>query len=138
VIWGALHGGALAIERAWSRARWSQAIALPCWAGVLLTFHVVTLGWIFFRAASFADALAYLGGIVAPGPDGATTVTPLVLLLIAFGLAMHAMPGDAMRRLAVRVRTLPAPAVATALVALMLVVDAMRYEGIAPFIYFRF
>jgi D-alanyl-lipoteichoic acid acyltransferase DltB (MBOAT superfamily) len=138
VIWGALHGVVLALERAWSRARWTKAIALPRWAGVLLTFHVVTLGWIFFRAASFADALAYLGGIVAPVSDGATTVTPLVLLLIVFGLAIHAWPGHSMRRIAERIRTLPAPYVATGLVLLMLVVDAMRYEGIAPFIYFRF
>ena len=136
VIWGALHGVVLAIERAGSRAGWT--VALPRWAGVLLTFHVVTLGWIFFRAASFGDALAYLGGIVAPAADGATTATPLVLLLILFGLAIHAFPGDAMRRAAIRIRTLRPAYVATAMVALMLVVDAMRYEGIAPFIYFRF
>jgi D-alanyl-lipoteichoic acid acyltransferase DltB (MBOAT superfamily) len=136
VIWGGLHGAALAIERAWSRARW--AFAVPRWAGVLLTFHVVTLGWIVFRAASFAEALAYLGGIVAPVPGGATTATPLVLALIALGLAIHAFPAEAMRRAATRIRTLPAAYVATALVALMLAVDAMRYEGVAPFIYFRF
>jgi alginate O-acetyltransferase complex protein AlgI len=138
VIWGALHGVVLAIERAWSSARWSETIAFPRWVGILLTFHIVTLGWIFFRAASFADALAYLGGIVLPAPGGTTTATPLVLLLILFGLAIHALPGDAMRRAAGRIRALPAPLVATGMALLMLVVDAMRYEGIAPFIYFRF
>jgi D-alanyl-lipoteichoic acid acyltransferase DltB (MBOAT superfamily) len=138
VIWGALHGTVLAIERAWSRASWSTAAALPGWAGVLVTFHVVTLGWIFFRAASFGQALAYLGGIVAPVGEGATTVTPLVVVLILLGLAIHAAPGDAMRRAAERIRALPAPMVAGGMVALMLAVDAMRYEGIAPFIYFRF
>ncbi|HEY6816148.1 MAG TPA: MBOAT family O-acyltransferase, partial [Croceibacterium sp.] len=138
VIWGALHGVVLAIERAWSRARWTGAVAVPRWAGVVLTFHVVTLGWIFFRAASFEDALAYLGGIASPVPGGATTVTPLMLALIVLGLAIHAFPSDAMRRLAERIRTLPAPAVASAMVVAMLLVDAMRYEGIAPFIYFRF
>jgi D-alanyl-lipoteichoic acid acyltransferase DltB (MBOAT superfamily) len=138
VIWGGLHGAVLAIERAWSRARWTQGIVLPRWAGIVLTFHVVTLGWIFFRAATFADALAYLGGIVAPVPGGATTVTPLMLQLIVLGLAIHAFPGDAMRRAAERVRALPAAYVATGMVMLMLTIDAMRYEGVAPFIYFRF
>jgi D-alanyl-lipoteichoic acid acyltransferase DltB (MBOAT superfamily) len=138
VIWGGIHGMVLAVERALSRARWTAGIALPRWAGVLITFHVVTLGWIFFRAASFADALAYLHGIAATAPGGATTVTPLVLLLIVFGIAIHAFPGDAMRRAAERIRTQSAAAVALAMVALMLSVDAMRYEGIAPFIYFRF
>lgn len=138
VIWGGIHGFVLAIERSLSRARWTAGIALPRWAGILITFHVVTLGWIFFRAASFGDALAYLGGMTALSSEGATTVTPLVLLLILFGLTIHALPGDLMRRAAERVRTQPAPVVAMAMVVLMLVVDAMRYEGIAPFIYFRF
>lgn len=137
VIWGGLHGGALVVERVWATSPRTRGIVLPHWAKVALTFHVVTLGWIFFRAASFGDALAYLGGIFAPA-TGAVTVTPLILVLILFGLAIHALRWDSMTRLAERLRTLPAPALAGGLVAAMLVVDAMRFEGIAPFIYFRF
>jgi alginate O-acetyltransferase complex protein AlgI len=137
VIWGALHGAALCVERWWARSDITKAWVLPHWAKVLLTFHVVTLGWIFFRAASFGDAIAYLGGIFAPSSN-AVTVTPLVVVLIAFGLGIHALRWDAMTKLAERLRTLPAPAMAAAFVAVMLVVDAMRYEGVAPFIYFRF
>lgn len=137
VIWGGLHGVALAAERAWSRSAVTRAWVLPRWAKIALTFHVVTLGWIFFRSASFGDAIAYLGGIAMPA-TAAVTVTPLVLALIVFGLAIHALPWDAMTRTAQRIRTLPAPAIAVGLAVLMLVVDAMRYEGVAPFIYFRF
>jgi alginate O-acetyltransferase complex protein AlgI len=137
VIWGALHGGALAFERWWSRAPLTKGVAIPRWARILLTFHVVTLGWIFFRSASFGDAIAYLGGIFAPTGD-AVTVTPLVLALILFGLAIHALPWDAMTRFAERIRSLPAPAMAVGLALVMLVIDSMRYEGVAPFIYFRF
>ena len=137
MIWGGLHGGALVVERAWARSPRTSTIVLPHWAKVVLTFHVVTLGWIFFRAASFGDAIAYLGSIVAPATT-LVTATPLIVVLIVFGLAIHALPWDAMTRAAQRIRTLPAPAVAAGLVALMLVVDAMRYEGVAPFIYFRF
>lgn len=137
VIWGGLHGAALVVERVWATARRTKDIAIPHWAKVVLTFHVVTFGWIFFRAASFGDALAYLGNLFAPS-TGLVTATPLTVVLIVFGLAIHALPWDAMTRAAQRIRTLPAPAVAAGMVALMLVVDAMRYEGIAPFIYFRF
>jgi alginate O-acetyltransferase complex protein AlgI len=135
VIWGALHGGALAVERAWAQAALPR---LPRWAAIVLTFHVVVLGWIFFRAASFADALAYLGGIVSPATEGAITITPLVALLIAFGLLIHALPHNGMPRLATALRSLPVPVAATALASVMLLVDAMRFEGTAPFIYFRF
>ena len=138
VIWGGLHGSVLALERGWSRSRWAGLVALPGWCRIALTFHIVVLGWIFFRAASFGDALVYLGGIAAPAGDGATIVTPLALLLILFGLAIHAWPHDAMTAAAQRIRSIPAPLAAAALAAVMLMVDAMRYEGIAPFIYFRF
>jgi D-alanyl-lipoteichoic acid acyltransferase DltB (MBOAT superfamily) len=137
VIWGGLHGAALCVERWWSRSSLTKGLVLPHWAKVVLTFHVVVLGWIFFRSASFGDAIAYLRGIVAPGVD-TMTATPLVVALILFGLAIHALPWDAMRRMAERLRTLPAPALAMGLALVMLVVDAMRYEGVAPFIYFRF
>lgn len=138
VIWGGLHGAALCIERVWARAPLTKAWVLPRWAKIVLTFHVVTLGWIFFRAASFGDAIAYLGGIFSPAPGAETSVTPLVLALIVFGLAIHALRWDGMARMAERIRRLSPVAVAAGLAATMLVVDAMRYEGVAPFIYFRF
>jgi D-alanyl-lipoteichoic acid acyltransferase DltB (MBOAT superfamily) len=137
VIWGGLHGAALCVERAWARSPLTSRFVVPHWAKVALTFHVVVLGWIFFRAASFGDAMAYLHGIVAPSSD-VVTVTPLVVVLIFAGLAIHALRWEGMQRAAERLRTLPAPVLAAGLALVMLVIDAMRYEGVAPFIYFRF
>jgi D-alanyl-lipoteichoic acid acyltransferase DltB (MBOAT superfamily) len=138
VIWGGLHGGALAAERWWAQSAAAKRVTMPRWARIALTFHVVVLGWIFFRAASFGDAIAYLGGIFVPAEGGAVTVTPLAVALILFGLALHALPWDAMKHAAERLRTLSAPAMALGFAATMLLVDTMRFEGIAPFIYFRF
>jgi hypothetical protein len=94
---------------------------------------------IFFRAPTFGDAVTYLGGILNPfaGPFS-FTVTPLVFLLNAFGLAMHAIPSRWLTDQAMRIRTLPAPLVGMGLAALILIIDAMRFEGVAPFIYYRF
>jgi hypothetical protein len=139
VIWGGLHGGALAVERFWADYAPKSWPPLPVWARLLLTFHVVLLGWIFFRAASFDDAMAYLAGMLDPfdGPAG-LTASPLIVLLIGFGLAIHAMPTRWMAGAAIRIRTFPAPLVGVGLAALILVIDAMRFEGVAPFIYYRF
>jgi len=106
---------------------------------LLITFHVVTLAWIFFRAPTFGDAMTYLGGIVNPfrGPFD-MTATPLILGLIVLGLAMHAGPPRWMTDAAIRIRALPAPVVGLGLAVVMLVIDAMRFEGVAPFIYYRF
>ena len=59
VLWGALHGVGLSIERWWgewrppaeSGSRRSDAVVRR-----LLTFHVVCLGWVLFRSDSVATA----------------------------------------------------------------------------------
>ena len=137
VIWGALHGGWLAIERFWARHRPAGLPTAPRWAGILLTFHVVVLGWIFFRAQGEGEAFAYLGQLFA-GDWRNTLVTPLSLALVVLGLAIHAVPVGILGRLAMRVRHHAAPVIGLSLGVLILIVDAMRPEGVAPFIYYQF
>lgn len=137
VIWGALHGGWLAIERFWSRHRPAGWRAAPRWLGILATFHIVVLGWIFFRAQGEGEAFAYLGQLFA-GDWRNTLVTPLSLGLVALGLAIHAVPVAILPAIATRVRAHAAPLVGLALGVSILIVDAMRPDGVAPFIYYQF
>ena len=137
VIWGALHGGWLAIERFWARHRPAGLPMAPRWAGIVLTFHVVVLGWIFFRAQGEGEAFAYLGQLFA-GDWRNTLVTPLSLALVVLGLAIHAVPAGLLQRLAMGVRHHAAPVIGLSLGMLILIVDAMRPEGVAPFIYYQF
>jgi D-alanyl-lipoteichoic acid acyltransferase DltB (MBOAT superfamily) len=60
VLWGALHGAGLAVERALGIAKEGVQSALQTWWRRLLVFHFVCFGWIFFRAASIGEAWAYL------------------------------------------------------------------------------
>ena len=139
VIWGGLHGGVLAIERLWDRVRPGAWPRLPRLIGILLTFHIVVLGWIFFRSETFAGAINYLRGLGTPGPAGADlAVTPLAVALIVFGLAIHAAPPFWPQRLALRLRLLPAPALGIIAGVTIMIIDAMRFEGVAPFIYYQF
>ena len=94
------------------------------------------LGWIFFRAATFADALAYLGGLAEVGASSVTT--PALAGLIALGMSFHFMPRFTMQSVALRLRSLPAPALGAAVGLAILTIDAMRPEGVAPFIYYQF
>lgn len=69
VIWGALHGLAQVIERAWGRGR--ERLPLPVRWG--LTFLFVNIAWVFFRAPDCAGALAMMGRAVSGGlsaPEG--------------------------------------------------------------------
>ncbi|MEQ8434573.1 MAG: MBOAT family protein [Oceanicaulis sp.] len=53
VIWGAMHGVALSISRAWARLN----IPMPSILAWTITFLFVVFAWVFFRASSFADGL---------------------------------------------------------------------------------
>jgi D-alanyl-lipoteichoic acid acyltransferase DltB (MBOAT superfamily) len=139
VIWGGLHGGVLALERIWDRVRPEGFPRLPRVLGVILTFHIVVLGWIFFRAESFAQAIAFLGGLLGGGMAGAElVVTPLAVALIVLGMSFHFAPGDLGQRLALKLRWLPVPALGVLVAVAIMVIDAMRFEGVAPFIYYQF
>ena len=69
IIWGGLNGlyGVLARATAGSRNRISQAVHLPSrlsgFLSALVTFHLILLTWVFFRATSIADATTVLSRI---------------------------------------------------------------------------
>jgi D-alanyl-lipoteichoic acid acyltransferase DltB (MBOAT superfamily) len=63
VVWGALHGGGLAVERKLTRGVTTARAKLPRWAKRILIFHFVCLSWIFFRAASLGAAWQMLKGL---------------------------------------------------------------------------
>jgi D-alanyl-lipoteichoic acid acyltransferase DltB (MBOAT superfamily) len=71
VIWGALHGLALCVTRLVHQWR-GVPPDRPLFGGrvyralsVVCTFHFVCLAWIFFRAPTLADALAYCRGLLS-------------------------------------------------------------------------
>src|SRR2546423_10227541 len=71
VVWGALHGGGLAVERLiepWlgRRSLTPAGKLLPA----IIVFHFVCFAWIFFRAEDFAMARLYITGLGAGWGDG--------------------------------------------------------------------
>jgi hypothetical protein len=110
---------------------------LPRPIGIFVTFHIVVLGWIFFRAETFVGAIAFIKGIAA-WHGAATMITPLGLALVLLGLSMHFGPPRLMQGMALRLRFVPAPLLGLMAGAAILIIDAMRFEGVAPFIYYQF
>jgi D-alanyl-lipoteichoic acid acyltransferase DltB (MBOAT superfamily) len=66
VLWGALHGLYLVLERFLRAERGRDGPGGPAVAMTLLTFLVVTLTWIPFRAPDFAHAAAIFHGLWSP------------------------------------------------------------------------
>jgi alginate O-acetyltransferase complex protein AlgI len=135
VAWGGLHGAAQVVERL-GRSVFGERRVIPGWLGVLITFHIVCLGWILFRAESFGMAMSVLQGLGRVGPLLLTT--PFLLVLIVGGLAMHWLPPRAIEGIAQRLKPAPSLTVAILIGVAILLVEAVRPDGVAPFIYFQF
>jgi alginate O-acetyltransferase complex protein AlgI len=85
LVWGGLHGlyliGSIVIDparravlrvlRLRETGRWVRL------AGLFLTFHLVTLAWVFFRARSMGDAALILRNLTHPEPGGLSFEYPL-------------------------------------------------------------
>jgi alginate O-acetyltransferase complex protein AlgI len=70
VLWGAYHGVLLVGHRQWQQwprrhaENWDNAAArFAAWA---VTFGLISLGWLFFRANNTAQVVAMFGALVAP------------------------------------------------------------------------
>jgi len=135
LLWGGIHGTALSAER-WGRER-LPAFRLPAWAAWLVTFHVVCVAWVFFRAPDLGTAFDVLGGLGLSGPS--PLVTLQLVFLVAVSVAVQAVPRgwwrDAEAWLIARPVALQGVAVGTVIVAAD---AAVGQQGVAPFIYYQF
>jgi alginate O-acetyltransferase complex protein AlgI len=141
VIWGAIHGGLLAIERAigagGDHARPGGFRQLR----IAATFVLVLIAWVFFRAPDLSSAVAYLGDMAGIGatPDAAALLTGILYqpyYLLTMGLAaivtwMCPQTWD-------WTRTLTAPRAAVSFALLVVAVVALTTQAFNPFIYFIF
>ncbi|MEJ0016467.1 MAG: MBOAT family protein [Acetobacteraceae bacterium] len=136
VAWGGLHGAGLVAERWWRPWDRLSATRLGRLVALLVVFHIVCLGWILFRADSFATVVVYLATLVQAAPT-VSQATPFTVGLIVLGLALHAVPRDVPGRLARRIGERPTWMWAVATGLGIALIDALGPDGVAPFIYFN-
>ncbi|HQF25013.1 MAG TPA: MBOAT family protein [Polyangiaceae bacterium] len=146
MFWGFLHGGLLGVTRAWQRWRGTEgAYVFPTTAWgllkhaffVLLTFHYVCLGWVFFRAESFGKAWAVLKQI-----STLTTYHPnlhgWVLLALVVGLVSHYTPDSLFEWARSKFAALPWYVQGLLLFVVAFVLREAASADAVPFIYFQF
>lgn len=138
LAWGAWHGTLLALER---YTGFSEK--LPQWAGRAVTFLGVMIGWVFFRAETFAEAGRVLTAMASPfnhglsfNPTGAA-ISPLAMIFCLAGVVFCFSGETAIETTegffrSQRVRdAIPLAVAAIALIVLL-------SNQVVPFLYFQF
>lgn len=138
LIWGGIHGGYLAFERA--QGKESIYHKLPALLQILITFFIVLIAWVFFRADTLPDAAQYLKcmfGCSTPGQGEAVRgliYNPYyVVNFILAGITIWALPQtwDFTRRLTW-------PKIAWCILLFFISLIALTTQSYNPFIYFIF
>jgi D-alanyl-lipoteichoic acid acyltransferase DltB (MBOAT superfamily) len=141
VVWGAIHGTALASERWWrERPGFVEHRSTPLrrsWHR-FATFQVVCFAWIFFRADSFADARDVIVRLFTAWGQPSPLVTVGVIAAIVAGIGSQYLPARIPLSIIARFSRLPVAGQAVVLALALVVTNSMGPEGVAPFIYFRF
>ena len=102
-----------------------------------MTFHVVCVAWVFFRAPDLGTAFDVLGGLGLSGPSPLVTL-PLVALVVA-AVAVQALPQGWWRQAEAWLVARPVALQGVGVGALLVAADAaVGQQGVAPFIYFQF
>lgn len=134
-IWGAWHGGLLAIERALGERNPLRALPRP--VKQLGVFALVCGGWVFFRSSNPETALGVFRRLFGGGFGGTELLTkPFRLPLVALALGLFLAFG---RANSWEISPLPRRRKTIAL-ALLLIISLLFLFGSAthPFLYFQF
>jgi len=142
VIWGAYHGALLSITH-YLRERHADRIEPPMTPLrrallVVGTFHLVTLGWIIFRAPNMEAAFAYMIGLVGNLGIAVSPRALLAMQLIIAVAVIWTIHHFCHRHIAAFLRTSPVYVRAACLVAVLVALAAGADSGIGKFIYFEF
>lgn len=139
LIWGVLHGFGVAASHflgRWARHR----LHPPRWLQILLTFHIVALLWVFFRAQDLNTAFTVLAGCL--GTWSLTNATTFLLehmfqvtLIVCFFL-LH--PWDDGRRVRILAKRSPPLVVCVVLAMACILAFAIGSRSSEQFIYFEF
>ena len=144
IVWGVLHGTLLVVHRfarAFCRVRPRLDAALQSGPGLVscwtLTFLCVCIGWVFFRAPTFATASAILTRLVVPhGGPGVGLPAVGVWYTVLIVVLCHAITALGWwKMLAVR---LPAPVLGLGYAAALTLALVLAPPQGSPFIYFTF
>jgi D-alanyl-lipoteichoic acid acyltransferase DltB (MBOAT superfamily) len=143
VIWGTLHGIALAATRMWQRRRGKKSDANVTTNvfvrafNVFCTFQYVCFAWIFFKASDLEHAKLVLRQITSAS-WGTANLSPRVLGILAVALVVHFLPKGLVLRARDAFVRAPAVVQGLTLAGVALCLHAVAGAKAEPFVYGQF
>lgn len=142
IIWGALHGLALVVERLFKENVSTAPGQFRTLLGGFFTFHFICFCWIFFRAQGMENVQNMLSQIwynfepqfLTSFLDGYAGV----VFWVSLGYSLHFMPSN--WEIWAQKTVVDAPLFAKVLVTLLIIMLVMQIKSaeVQPFIYFQF
>jgi D-alanyl-lipoteichoic acid acyltransferase DltB (MBOAT superfamily) len=146
VIWGGLHGLALAIHKVWTtylpnkNPRQKQPIKTVL--SIALTFNFVCFAWLFFRADSMQTVEIMLSQMTNKMFDvNIFTIISnytIVFFLILLGFVMHWLPENIKENYRSAFHKIPIVLKIVLIVCIVLFLFQVKSADLQPFIYFQF
>jgi D-alanyl-lipoteichoic acid acyltransferase DltB (MBOAT superfamily) len=143
VIWGGIHGLGLVIDKL--RFQFLNPLVKNEFLRifeVILTFHIVSAAWIFFRATDIDSAFLMFNLIFSQFEWGAIPQMVVsywnVFVLIFIGFAIHWLPGNLKEKIRGWFILTPTYAKVVFGVAIVLLIYQFKSAVLQPFIYFQF
>ncbi|MBU0765238.1 MAG: MBOAT family protein [Bacteroidetes bacterium] len=144
IIWGGLHGLALAFHKIWLKINPFRRLkpGFSRFLAVSSTFHLVTFAWIFFRTEDMKTALQMIGKIAN---DFDVQLIPrilsayyIVFSLILTAFVIHWLPSRVKESYRGRFIKSPIWLKGIIIVVIVFIIYQFRSSELQPFIYFRF
>ncbi|MFI3316049.1 MAG: MBOAT family O-acyltransferase [Rikenellaceae bacterium] len=148
VLWGALHGTALALHKMWmslmpsSKSQGADMSLAGRLVGIIFTFHLVCFGWLLFRADSMETVSQMLYQITHNFNIGLLPQFiagyPVIIAMLLLGYILHFLPSR-LNGATAHLLTKGGFAVQVIVVVVMIwCVMQFKSSEIQPFIYFQF
>jgi alginate O-acetyltransferase complex protein AlgI len=138
VIWGGFHGSLLSVERMMGRREFEQRP--PIWLYPLravITFGLVCIGWVFFRAATFSDSRYVIGQLFHSGKQLEALIPKWLMYMTGASLLIALI--EEKFEWTERLSRGPAWAYAAFVIVLLLTIELIGVtDKPLPFVYFQF
>ncbi len=157
VVWGIYHGLSLAVHREFTEFKESRKkLNNFCQSklfnlfSIVLTFHAVCIGWVFFRVTDIGTAFSIIGKMLSPKTFG-SILHPERFILLQDHLPIIVLTALAMTTVLVAInipfsrlnekgffKNAPAPLKGVFCAVLVMLMVTFLPDGSQPFIYFQF